>query len=200
MAVATVTQPAETAVARRRLTAADLDSVHVLHEGDRVDLIDGEMYVTPAPDANHQAVLSNLDWLIQRWVRERQAGKLYFSPFAVHLSEHDVVQPDLVYLTAARTSLVRRRGVFGAPDLIVEALSPSTRGLDLGERRALYERAGVREYWVADPAAGTIAQHVLTDGRFAEVAAEDGLLHCVVLPGLVVDPAEVFADLPDGDD
>ena len=196
MAVAAATQPDTPQTEQRRLTAADLDLVHAVREGDRVDLIGGEVFVTPAPDMGHQEALANLFSLIDRHVREHRQGKLYFHPVAVHLSDHDVVQPDLVFLSTERMGLRRRRGIFGPPDLVVEALSPATRDLDLGARRELYERSGVREYWVLDPRARTATLLRLADGRFAEAASDDGLVRSEVVPGLVVDPADVFADLP----
>ena len=87
-------------------------------------------------------------------------------------------------------------GALKSADLVAEALSPATRDLDLGARRDLYERSGVREYWVLDPRAKTVTLLRLADGSFAEAASEDGRLRSTVVPGLVVDPADVFADLP----
>ena len=196
MAVAAATQPDAPQTEQRRLTAADLDLVHAVREGDRVDLIGGEAFVTPAPDRDHQSALRNFLALILAALRANPSGEVWFAPYDVRLSEHDVVQPDLLYLAKERLSLSTQRGVLGPPDLVVEALSPATRDLDLGARRDLYERSGVREYWVLDPRAETVTLLRLADGSFAEAASEDGRLRSTVVPGLVVDPADVFADLP----
>ena len=196
MAVAAATQPDAPQTEQRRLTAADLDLVHAVREGDRVDLIGGEAFVTPAPDRDHQSALRNFLALILAALRANPSGEVWFAPYDVRLSEHDVVQPDLLYLAKERLSLSTQRGVLGPPDLVVEALSPATRDLDLGARRDLYERSGVREYWVRDPRAETVTLLRLADGSFAEAASEDGRLRSTVVPGLVVDPADVFADLP----
>ena len=196
MAVAAATQPDAPQTEQRRLTAADLDLVHAVREGDRVDLIGGEAFVTPAPDRDHQSALRNFLALILAALRANPSGEVWFAPYDVRLSEHDVVQPDLLYLAKERLSLSTQRGVLGPPDLVVEALSPATRDLDLGARRDLYERSGVREYWVLDPRAETVTLLRLADGSFAEAASEGGLLCSAVVPGLAVDPADVFADLP----
>ena len=196
MAVAAATQPDAPQTEQRRLTADDLDLVHAVREGDRVDLIGGEAFVTPAPDRDHQSALRNFLALILAALRANPSGEVWFAPYDVRLSEHDVVQPDLLYLAKERLSLSTQRGVLGPPDLVVEALSPATRDLDLGARRDLYERSGVREYWVLDPRAETVTLLRLADGSFAEAASEDGRLRSTVVPGLVVDPADVFADLP----
>ena len=196
MAVAAATQPDAPQTEQRRLTTADLDLVHAVREGDRVDLIGGEVFVTPAPDRDHQSALRNFLALILAALRANPSGEVWFAPYDVRLSEHDVVQPDLLYLAKERLSLSTQRGVLGPPDLVAEALSPATRDLDLGARRDLYERSGVREYWVLDPRAETVTLLRLADGSFAEAASEDGRLRSTVVPGLVVDPAGVFADLP----
>ncbi len=196
MAVAAATQPDAPQTEQRRLTTADLDLVHAVREGDRVDLIGGEVFVTPAPDRDHQSALRNFLALILAALRANPSGEVWFAPYDVRLSEHDVVQPDLLYLAKERLSLSTQRGVLGPPDLVAEALSPATRDLDLGARRDLYERSGVREYWVLDPRAETVTLLRLADGSFAEAASEDGRLRSTVVPGLVVDPADVFADLP----
>ena len=196
MAVAAATQPDTSQTEQRRLTTADLDLVHAVREGDRVDLIGGEVFVTPAPDRDHQSALRNFLALILAALRANPSGEVWFAPYDVRLSAHDVVQPDILYLSRERLGLSTQRGVLGAPDLVVEALSPATRDLDLGARRELYERSGVREYWVLDPRARTATLLRLADGRFAEAASDDGLVRSEVVPGLVVDPADVFADLP----
>ncbi|HEU0115768.1 MAG TPA: Uma2 family endonuclease [Thermomicrobiales bacterium] len=162
-------------------------------EGDRVELIDGVAYVTPAPRPVHQFIAQNLNRLLDRHIQAGKLGQLATAPVDVRLSETDVVQPDLLFISQARLSIAGDVAIEGAPDLAVEILSPGTRGRDLGAKRDLYARAGVREYWLIDPVAGTIAMLTLRDGRYEAIPADAaGAFHSALLPGLVVDPPAVF--------
>lgn len=152
-----------TAHPRRKLTWDDY--VLMPDDGMRHELIDGEHFVTPAPVTRHQAILQNLHLELAPPVRERNLGQVYLAPVDVILSEVDVVQPDLLFVTRARESIIRDQ-VRGAPDLVVEILSPGTRRRDESLKRHLYERHGVTEYWIVDPEAESIARHRLADGAY----------------------------------
>jgi Uma2 family endonuclease len=120
-------------------------------DGKRHELIDGEHYVTPAPTTRHQRSLGNLYMMLRRFCDERQLGEVFFAPVDVVLSELDVVEPDLLFIARSRSAIVQEACVTEAPDLVVEVLSPSTRRTDALVKRKLYERFGVREYWIVDP-------------------------------------------------
>ena len=152
-----------TAQERRKLTYEDY--VLIPDDGMRHELIDGEHFVTPAPVTRHQAILKNLVVELEPRVRRRELGHLHLAPLDVILSEVDVVQPDLVFVSKARDSILGD-WVRGAPDLAVEILSPGTRRRDETLKRHLYERHGVAEYWIVDPEAESIAVFRLTDGRY----------------------------------
>ena len=115
----------------------------------------------------------------------------------VRLSPHDVVQPDLLFIRRERLHLYQASGVVdGPPDLVVEILSPSSRSIDLIRKPALYARGGVPEYWQADPDRRTLRIFVLRHGLYDEVLPENGPLRSTVLPGSVIDPTALFANLP----
>jgi Uma2 family endonuclease len=121
-------------------------------DGQRHELIDGEHYVTPSPNLRHQKILGNLYLVIGGWLESHRIGQAYLSPFDVVFSRFDVVEPDLLYLSNERASAVLTdANVQGAPELVVEIGSPSTRKRDETIKRRLYERAGVSEYWIVDP-------------------------------------------------
>jgi Uma2 family endonuclease len=154
----------QTDVASTRLTYGDY--VLFPDDGRRHELIDGKDYVTPSPNTRHQRVLRRLAHAIEHWLVVHPVGEMFFAPFDVVLSEHDVVVPDLVYISAATAAHLDERGLFAAPDLAVEILSPSTRRRDDGLKRRLYERVAMKEYWIVDPRANTVRVFRLDAGRF----------------------------------
>jgi Uma2 family endonuclease len=182
------------AVASRKLTYEDLR--YWPEDGKRHELIDGEHCVTPAPIPRHQIVSGRLFSRVGRVVDQGQLGLLLYAPVDVVLSEIDVVEPDLVFIGASRLGIVRETHVQGAPDLVVEILSPSTRRRDEITKRHLYEQHGVPEYWVVDPELDAIKVYRLGDGgyrREAELTVEAGdELTSPVFPGLRVPLAEIF--------
>ena len=170
-------------------------------DGKRHELIDGEHYVTPSPGRRHQEVLANLVRILSPIVHERRAGHVFFAPFDVVFTRHDVVEPDLLFITAARSAILTDANVQGAPDLVVEVLSPSSRRQDEILKRDLYERGGVAEYWIVDPEAETVKVFRRAEGdaaasRFARpqlLTLRDGdALASPLLPGLAMPLAAVF--------
>jgi Uma2 family endonuclease len=165
----------------------------LLHE-----LIDGEHYVTPSPSLKHQRVSYNLSLQLGKWLEQHPLGRLYYAPLDVVLSEHDVVGPDLLYMSMARAAEIEAiTNVRGVPELVVEIGSPSTRRRDETTKRALYERVGVSEYWFVDAEADMVRVYRrLNGGRFARpeqlsLRAGDELT-TPLLEGLVLPLAEIF--------
>jgi Uma2 family endonuclease len=120
-----------------------------LPDEPRCELLYGRFLVMAAPSALHQFVLGEI-FLLLRDIARRRGGWAFVSPIDVALADHSVVQPDVIYVSPGRTSMVRDR-VEGAPDLVVEVLSPGTTRRDLGEKLRLYAEVGVAEYWIVDP-------------------------------------------------
>ena len=125
-------------------------------DGKRHEIIDGDHYVTPAPKTKHQKVSFNLTVGIGSFVKQRGLGLLLAAPSDVFLSDENVVQPDLLFVSTARASIVTEDNIHGAPDIVVEIISETTRKKDEVTKRKLYERFGVQEYWVVDPELETI--------------------------------------------
>jgi Uma2 family endonuclease len=136
--------------APRPWTYADL--VALPDDQLRHELIDGEHVVTPSPNTLHQTISLNLVRLLLPYLDEHRLGQLLSAPFDVKLSLITVLVPDLVYFTSERFArVVNEKHATAAPDLVVEILSPGTRRRDKGRKRAIYDREGVREYWIVDP-------------------------------------------------
>jgi Uma2 family endonuclease len=134
-----------------RLTYADL--LAMPEDGKRHELIDGEHFVTPSPTLRHQLVLGQLHLDLGGYLEANGLGKAFFAPLDVILSDYDVVEPDLLFVTTERLERIGRAYIHAAPDLVVEVLSPGTRRIDATKKLRLYEKFGVAEYWMIDPEA-----------------------------------------------
>ena len=173
------------------------DFLHFPDDGKRHEIIDGEHYVTPSPNIKHQRVAGNLHALLWLHLKGHSLGSVFTAPLDVVLSDLDVVEPDLLYISHERASVLTAQHVRGAPDLVVEILSPGTRRVDEITKRRLYERSNVREYWVVDPELDTIKIYRRAEESFvrvAELSVEHGdTLTTPLLPELAIPLADVFA-------
>jgi Uma2 family endonuclease len=185
-------QPARRAWTYRDLVALPEDQL-------RHELIDGEHFVTPSPNTGHQEILKRLFRALDAHVERHHIGEVLFAPFDVKLSLFTVLVPDLVYFTTERFArVVNEKHATGAPDLVVEILSPGTRRRDKGRKRAVYDREGVREYWIVDPEVRSItvlrrprSNAGLTDLTVLTLA-EDDILASPLFSGLKIPLREVF--------
>ena len=142
-----------------KLTHADL--LALPEDNLRREIIDGEMFVTPSPIANHQTILIDILSAFLDYFKIHPVGKVFVAPLDVILSDYDVLQPDLLFVLNERAEIVKD-WIRGAPDLAVEILSPTTEGRDRGIKLKAYARFGVKEYWIVGPVARTVEVHRLT--------------------------------------
>jgi Uma2 family endonuclease len=163
---------------------------------NRYEVIGGELVVSPYPNRAHQKVSLRLTLLIAQYVDARRLGEVYVAPVDVRLSPHNIVEPDLLFLRHDRLGMYGPTGpVEGPPDLVVEIISPSSRVMDRIRKAALYADSGVPEYWLVDAEKLEFQLLTLDQGQYEPVAAEDGRFHSIIIPGLAVDPATLFAGL-----
>lgn len=142
-------------------------------DGRRHEIIDGDHYMTPAPSTTHQTVSKRLQYQFYTQVELTGLGLVFDAPVDVQLTEHDIVQPDLVVVLKDRTRMITHTKINGVPDFVVEILSPSTAVVDTTLKKQLYERAGVAEYWIADPDAQRLDRFRLVDGGYRLEPVED---------------------------
>ena len=163
-------------------------------EGTRYQLLDGEMILAPSPTQKNQSLLANLYRLVYGFVAEAELGRVWFAPLDVVLSNNDVAQPDLMFVSNERAEIVTEANIQGAPDLVVEILSPSTAGYDQGYKSALYARHGVRGYWLVDPEAETVEVLVLSDEYLSShrVFGTSETLESPILEGLSLELGDLF--------
>lgn len=166
-------------------------------DGRRHEVLDGLHVMSPAPRTRHQRLVLDLAADLRHHARRHGLGQVFVAPFDVLLSDHDIVQPDVLFVADARLGIVDDANCKGAPDLVVEVLSESTRRRDLVGKRLTYERAGVAEYWAVDPAVDAVLVfRPGADGRYVrtDVSAETGdALETPLLPGWELSLADLFS-------
>jgi Uma2 family endonuclease len=163
-------------------------------DGTRCEIFEGERVMTPAPFVRHQEVSRRLERALEDFVLPRGLGRIFDAPCDVILAPDTVVQPDVFFVAKSRESIIRERGIFGPPDLVVEVLSKADPSRDTVRKLDLYGRHGVREYWTADPDAGRIEIFVAGRGALHKRASHDRgeARSILVLPGFSAVLADVF--------
>ena len=177
-------------VAKRKLTYQDY-----LQTPDdvRYELIDGELVPMPSPRAIHQRLLKKLIWWFKQ-VEDAGLGQVYAAPFDVFFSNTAILQPDILFISAARAHIITETGVQGAPDLVIEIISPSDPNRDKIRKRAIYARHRVGEYWLVDPYVRNITVLML-DGDGYETDGIYGIgdtLTSPTLRGFALDVSDLF--------
>jgi Uma2 family endonuclease len=168
-----------------------------LPEGSaRCQLIEGDFHMMPPPNRFHQSVQINIAAIIKFHLNKHPIGKVYCAPIGVILSDLNAFEPDVVFVSRKRAKILSERGIEGAPDLVVEILSPGTARYDKGPKRAIYARSGVKELWLVDPVKREIDVFYLQEDAERPVATynEREKFSSPLLPGLVFDGREIFAD------
>ncbi len=166
----------------------------LLPEDRRYEIIDGELFMTPSPTTYHQRIILNLTRLVDDHVRTQKLGEVLFAPCDVVLSQVDIIQPDILFVSAERRAIIGEKYVSAAPDLVVEVLSPSTAQRDQTLKSKTYERYGARELWIASPEARTIEVLVNSESGFRREAiyGYGDTLRSPLLPGLQIPLDKVF--------
>ncbi|MEP9410331.1 MAG: Uma2 family endonuclease [Candidatus Brocadia sp.] len=164
-----------------------------LDDGQRYEVIEGELIVAPAPSFKHQEVITRLVRLISNYVYEKEVGKVVASPVDVVLRKDIVLQPDIIYISHKNMGIVRDAGVFGTPDIIIEVLSPASVYRDMQVKKNIYERFGIQEYWIVFPDEKVIEIFTLDKGRYALISSAEkaGKIVSQVL-GMEIDIKDVF--------
>ena len=176
-----------------KLTYADY--VLFPDDGLRHEIIEGEHYVTASPATRHQRILLTLSYLIQSYLETHPIGEIFFAPFDVLLSEINILVPDLIYISRERAHYITSKNLQGAPDLVVEILSPSTRSRDKRLKRDVYERTGVEEYWLVDPEREVVEIYRRGAGGFQPSVryARPDIVTTPLMPGLDIPLDKILA-------
>lgn len=163
-------------------------------DGKRYEVIEGALYVSTAPDLDHQRPVVGLAGFIWTYLRRSRLGEVFVSPVGLILDEENGLQADVVYVSHQRAGILTRRGIRGVPDLEVEVLSPSTQGQDYGVKMRRYAAAGVPHYWIADPATHTLAAYELGQQGYQLTGTfgPDDTFRPPIFPGLEIPIGELW--------
>lgn len=158
-------------------------------DGRRYEILDGDLYMSPAPIPVHQRILLNLVSDLRTHVRASKLGEVFISPIDVLLGDHDIVQPDIVFVARDQSTIVAAKNIKGSPDLLVEILSPSNTERDIRDKRNIYSRSGVDWYWIVNPEDGTVLELQRVDAAYAEISRPARRMQFTpkLFPGLSID-------------
>jgi Uma2 family endonuclease len=163
-------------------------------EDERYELIEGELLMTPAPIPNHQRISGRLDFALRKFVIEKELGEVFYAPCDVYLDAENVVQPDILFISKERLNIIGEKNIQGAPDLVIEIVSESTAYRDLIQKKRLYSRFGVKEYWIAVPGEELIEVYILKDNAYMlfNTYGKDGTLESPYLIELRIGLRSIF--------
>ena len=182
----------QAAVAKKKYTYQDYLKTP---DDQRYELIEGELSMTPAPKIGHQRISIKLASRMTLYAEEKGLGEVLDAPCDVYLDEETVVQPDILFISKENQGIIDYKdGILGAPDLIVEVISPGSFAIDRFDKKRAYEKAGVREYWLVDP--NNLSVEIYKNGgqqfELAQVASEAGKVQSTILEGFEVDIQSLF--------
>lgn len=171
------------------------DYLDLPNDRNRYEILEGELFVAPAPSPRYQLVSRNLQFAIHQFARQHTFGEVFAAPIDLILEATTVAQPDLVFVARDRLSIVTMKGVEGAPDLVIEILSPTTIKADRTTKARLYARHGIRHYWIVDPESRTLEAYELAGDvyRLIATAAGESLFSPGLFPGLTIPLADIWA-------
>ena len=167
------------------------------HDGNRYEVIGGELFVTASPRPIHQEITGRISDLLRPFAKQHDLGRALSGPIDVLFGEGDFLAPDFIFVRKDRVSIVTNRGVEGAPDLVVEIVSDGTKSRDRGIKRRRYAAFGVAEYWIVDWERKRIEIHRQTDDKARQTEIATASLDWQPIPGgpvLTVDVAELLDD------
>ena len=182
---------------QRSGTLVTYEDYRNLPDDERYELIDGELILAAAPSVLHQMVQDNIGLPLSTFVKANSLGKMLYSATDVLLSDTNVVQPDILFVSRERSHILTYDVINGAPDLVIEILSPSTARRDREQKRELYSRFRVPEYWQADTEAHVIVVLTLAGDDY-EVAGVYGMGDLLISP-LLPDFRLIIDDIFDAD-
>jgi len=164
------------------------------HDSGNYELHNGKIVFIASPIPTHQEISICLSAFLGMHVITLRLGKLYAAPMDTRFSEHDTFQPDLLFISKDRLSIIGEQKIEGAPDLVVEILSPGNDSKEMSYKRHVYETAGVREYWFIEPQKGTLSQYELVgeELRWQRTLSATDTLHAIVVEGFSLELKEIF--------
>ena len=157
-----------------------------LPEGTMCQLVNNKLIMSPSPIDIHQVILGEIYIEISLLLRKKRIGKIRIAPYDVHFSKQNILQPDLLFIKNENLDKIQDKGLFGAPDLIIEILSPSTSQIDWEEKKLIYERYGVQEYFLVEPNSKSVTSFFLKNAEYEEQETTEAKIKSVLLNAEIV--------------
>ena len=160
----------------------------------RYELIEGDLLMTPSPVTKHQRILRELGFELLSFARVKDLGEIFLAPFDVHLDNENVVEPDILFISKQRLHIIGEKNVQGPPDLVIEILSESTANRDLVQKKRLYAKFGVKEYWIVIPGEEIVEIYTLKDALYVlcKSFGKENAIESPLLKGLKIDLKKIF--------
>lgn len=170
------------------------DYLELPDDGNRYEIIEGELIMSPAPYTIHQEVSLNIVVELANFIRKKKIGKIYYAPTDIILSDINIVQPDILFISKENLQIITEKNIKGVPDLIIEIISPSTGYHDLRGKKDIYEKFGVKEYWLVDPQKRWVELYLNIEQKFElqKRLKEKGILKSLVLKGFEIGLETIF--------
>lgn len=165
-----------------------------LDDGKRYEIIEGELFMVPAPGLEHQRISRELEYRLLQYIKEKGSGELFDAPVDVIFDELSVVQPDIAFVSKENYGILQKKGIQGAPDLVIEIVSPSSLYKDAYQKKDIYEKFQVKEYWIVDPGNRAIQVFTLEGSRYEifSFASEDEVIKSKVLQGFELKISDIM--------
>ena len=183
---------AQAAVKKKKYTYEDYLKTP---EDKRYELIYGELLMTPSPIPFHQRISRRLEFALTKFVEENDMGEVFDAPCDVYLNDENVVQPDILFISKERLNIIGEKNIQGAPDMVVEIISENSAYRDMVQKKRLYAKFGVKEYWIVIPKEGMVEIYLLKDDIFQshKTFDKDTILESPCLKGLRINLQEIFS-------
>jgi Uma2 family endonuclease len=182
----------QTAVVKKKFTYADYLKTP---DDKRYELIEGDLIMTPSPVTAHQRISGRIEFELRKHVQGRDLGEVFDAPLDVYLDNENVLQPDIMFISKDRAGIIGEKNIQGAPDLVIEILSESTAYRDMAQKKKLYAKFGVKEYWIVTPEEASITIYLLKNAAFQPIHSylDDDVLESPTLPGLRLPVMNIFS-------
>ena len=180
-----------------RITYQEFINLEIPDDDDHIyELLNGEIVKYSAPESKHQIASANLHLIMGGYVKQKKLGRVLYAPISVFLEEYSAPQPDLLFVAKKNAEIIQEKGVMGAPDLVIEIVSPGSVVRDRVHKKEIYERAGVLEYWIVDPNYFSVEIYEYTPSGYSlfhDVEGE-GTVKSNVIEGLEIDVSTIFSE------
>ena len=160
----------------------------------RYELIDGELLMTPSPIPNHQRISGKLEFVVRKFVTENNLGEVFYAPCDVYLDDENVVQPDILFISKERLDIIGDKNIQSAPDIVIEIISENSVYRDMVQKKRLYARFGVKEYWIVIPEEKEVEVYILKDEAYQlyKTFTKVDVFEAPSLKGLKIGLKEIF--------